>query len=133
MHFGSQSEGTTTPGLQSDINTLVTKNDVNIMYTMGDWKQGAINYLMVRDVTTAAQHYMYMMQSIRPDRPLPVIYTDDPYHETDSQGRVLLSNVCVVNEFGLIFSNRGLPHIRSGPSNSPFDDMDNVKAFVCKT
>ena len=131
IHFGSQSEGTTTPGLQSDIDTLVTKNDVNIMYTMDDWKQGSINYLMVRDVTTAAQHYM--LQAIGSDLPLPVIYTDDPYHETDSQGRVLLSNLCVVNEFGLIFSNIGLPHIRSGPSNSPFDDMDNVEAFVCKT
>jgi len=39
-HFGSQSEGTTTPGLQSDTDMLITFNESNIMYSMADWKQG---------------------------------------------------------------------------------------------
>ncbi|KAH3851836.1 hypothetical protein DPMN_094323 [Dreissena polymorpha] len=32
FHFGSQSEGTTIPGLQSDIDFLMSHHDVNIMF-----------------------------------------------------------------------------------------------------
>jgi len=131
IHFGSQSEGTTTPGLQSDTDTLRTLDDVNIMYTMDDWKQGARNYLMVRDATTPAQHYM--LQKMRSDRPLPVTYTDEPFHEIDSQGRVLLSNLCIHNCIGDICIAFGRHQIRSGPSDTPFDDMDMVYAFRCNS
>ena len=39
-HFGSQSEGTTTPGLQSDIDMLISPNGVNIMLRWSDWIGG---------------------------------------------------------------------------------------------
>jgi len=41
-HFGSQSEGTTTPGLLSDTDLLTTMNEINIMYSMADWCSTAI-------------------------------------------------------------------------------------------
>jgi len=56
--FGSQTEGTTTPGLQSDTDLLWTHNDVNIMYSWADWKQEIDNLLMVRDEDTPPQHYL---------------------------------------------------------------------------
>jgi len=68
-HFGSQSEGTTTPGLHSDIDMLYTTSDVNIMYILSDWKQGRRNLLMVRDESTPAQHYL--LQVYRSDVPEP--------------------------------------------------------------
>ena len=65
FHFGSQSEGTTTPGLQSDTDMLFSINDINIMYSWADWQQGKENYLMVRDDETPPQHYL--LQWIRRD------------------------------------------------------------------
>ena len=131
IHFGSQSEGTTTPGLQSDTDMLMTLDDINIMYTMDDWKQGANNYLMVRDATTPAQHYL--LQKMRPYRPLPAIYTDGPFHEIDSQGRVLLSNLLIHNCIGNLCRAFGHHQIRSGPSTTPYDDHDLVYAFRCNS
>jgi len=68
-HFGSQSEGTTTPGLHSDTDTLYTDENINIMYNISDWKRGMTNYLMVKDETTPVQHYL--LQLYRSDVPQP--------------------------------------------------------------
>ena len=125
--FGSQSEGTTTPGLLSDTDMLMTINYVNIMYSMADWQQGKVNLLMVRDADTPAQHYL--MQRFRPDVPLPVTHIDVPDF-TDSQGRVFLSNMAVVRIMAAVF---GDAHLRRGPSNSDREDWDFVAAFKCKT
>ncbi|KAH3791497.1 hypothetical protein DPMN_144983 [Dreissena polymorpha] len=38
FHFGSQSERTTTPGFQSDIDFLYSPCNLNIMTTWRDWK-----------------------------------------------------------------------------------------------
>jgi len=127
-HFGSQSEGTTTPGLQSDTDLLITMNKFNIMYSMADWQQGEINYLMVRDADTPAQHYL--LQRFRPDVPLPVTHIDVPDFFTDSQGRVFLSNLAIVREAAAVC---GDAHLRRGPSNSGREDWDFVYAFKCKT
>jgi len=128
FHFGSQSEGTTTPGLQSDTDMLYTKNDVNIMYSWVDWQQGRWNLLMVRDEDTPPQHYM--LQWIRSDVPRPVTYTDNPDYVTDSQGRVFYTNTAVVRSWATLCGDE---HLRRGPSNSPNEDWDVVEAFPCKT
>jgi len=127
-HFGSMSEGTTTLGMKSDTDTLTTLNFYNIMYTLGDWKIGQINYLMVRDRTTPAQHYM--LQQFHPYFPLPINYTDDPDLVTDEYGRVFLSNRFVIDECADFF---GDDHIRRGPSNSSHELFDYVIALRCNT
>jgi len=38
-HFGSMTEGTTTPGMGSDIDTLKCNDSVNIMSGLPDWKR----------------------------------------------------------------------------------------------
>ncbi|KAH3856267.1 hypothetical protein DPMN_098852 [Dreissena polymorpha] len=58
FHFGSQSEGTTTPGLQSDIDLLISFIDVNIMTDWVDWKAGMSNFLMTKHVINPPQHYL---------------------------------------------------------------------------
>jgi len=128
FYFGSQSEGTTSPGLQSDTDMLFTDNDVNIMYTWADWQQGKKNYLMVRDEDTPPQHYM--LQWIRSDVPRPVTYTDDRDFVTDSKGRVFYSNLAVVR---MGVAQWGDAHRRHGPSNSWGEDWDFVSAFHCNT
>jgi len=131
FHFGSQSEGTTTPGLQSDTDKLSTHNNVNIMYSWADWQQGKYNLLMVREVDTPPQHYL--LQWIRSDVPQPVTHTDDLDFVTDSQSRVFLRNIIFVRVMAEVYGHLHLPHMRHGPSNSWSEDWDNVMAFHCKT
>jgi len=128
FHFGSQSEGTTTPGLQSDTDQLRTFNNVNIMYTWADWQQGKLNYLMVRDEDTPPQHYL--LQCIRPDIPQPVTHYHHPNCVTDSQGRVFYSHMAFVR---VAAEQYGDEHMRHGPSNSWSEDFDYVAAFHCST
>jgi len=128
FHFGSQSEGTTTPGLQSDTDKLFTHNNTNIMYSWADWQQGRMNLLMVREEDTPPQHYL--LQWINSVIPQPLTHTHLPGFVTDSQGRVFLSNIAVVRVWA---AKWGDEHIRHGPSNSFSEDWDFVTAFHCKT
>jgi len=127
FHFGSQSEGTTTPGLQSDTDVLYTLNDINIMFSWADWQRGMWNLLMVREEDTPPQHYL--LQLIRPDIPQPVPHYYHPDWVTDSQGRVFYSNMAVVRGWAARCGDR---HMRHGPSNSFSEDWDFVTAFNCK-
>jgi len=129
--FGSQSEGTTTPGLQSDTDTLLTHNYVNIMYSWADWQQGKINFLMVKDADTPPQHYL--LQWIRSAVPQPVTHTDDSDFVIDSHGRVFYSNMAIVRRAAALSRKHNLQNIRHGPSNSPMEDWDIVEAYYCKT
>jgi len=126
--FGSQSEGTTTPGLQSDTDMLFTRNNVNIMFSWADWQQGRWNLLMVRDEDTPPQHYL--LQLIRSDVPLPVTHNDDPDYFNDSQGRVFHSNMAIVRMAAALWGDN---HMRHGPSNSHSEVWDFVLAFQSQT
>jgi len=128
FHFGSQSEGTTTPGLQSDTDLLWTLIGFNIMFSWADWQQGRSNLLMVREEDTPPQHYL--LQRISSVIPQPVTHIHLPGYVTDSQGRVFYSNMAVVR---LAAAQWGDEHMRHGPSNSPSEDWDFVMAFYCKT
>ncbi|KAH3844862.1 hypothetical protein DPMN_087129 [Dreissena polymorpha] len=55
FYFGSQSEGTTTPGLNSDIDWLRSHGDANIMTVWRDWEAGMDNLLMFYDDITPLQ------------------------------------------------------------------------------
>jgi len=128
FHFGSQSEGTTTPGLQSDTDMLITWNLINIMFSWADWQQGMRNLLMVREEDTPPQHYL--LQWISSVIPQPVTHFHHPDCVTDSQGRVFLSNMTFVRVAAAQFGDE---HIRHGPSNSFSEDWDFVTALYCKT
>ncbi|WAR20107.1 hypothetical protein MAR_001945, partial [Mya arenaria] len=73
FYFGSQSEGTTTPGLNSDIDTLTCINNINIMSSWSEWEAGKLNMLMVKEETCSPQHYL--LQVIRHDSPEPFIHS----------------------------------------------------------
>jgi len=128
FHLGSQSEGTTTPGLQSDTDMLYTQNRINIMFSWADWQRGRMNLLMVREEDTPPQHYL--LQAIRSDVPQPVTHYYHPNYVTDSHGRVFFSNMAVVGVAAVLWGDE---HMRHGPSNSFSEDMDFVTALYCKT
>jgi len=128
FHFGSQSEGTTTPGLRSDTDTLSSMNDFNIMLHWSDWKRGMINLLMVKDESTPAQHYL--LQMVRSDVPLPETRVVDHDDVIDAQGRVFFSNLSVIRVSAEAF---GPKLMRRGPSISNHEDFDYVIAFPCNS
>jgi len=128
FHCGSQSEGTTTPGLRSDTDTLFSLNDVNIMLHWSDWKRGMFNLLMLKDESTPVQHYL--LQRVRSDEPLPETRVVDPTDVIDLHGRVFFSNLYIISRSAEEF---GANHLRRGPSNSDDEDFDYVYALPCNS
>ncbi|XP_052775241.1 uncharacterized protein LOC128213514 [Mya arenaria] len=131
FHFGSQSEGTTTPGLNSDIDTLSYINDTNIMSSWSEWEAGRRNMLMVKEETCSPQHYL--LQEIRHDSPEPVIHSSGVFRVVDSKGRVLFVNTLFGIITQLISIRENLLYYSSGPSHSSFKMYDFVFAYWCRS
>ncbi|KAH3748700.1 hypothetical protein DPMN_183150 [Dreissena polymorpha] len=130
FHFGSQSEGTTTPGLNSDIDLLQSYCHTNIMTDWRDWEAGTWNLLMLHDYNTPPQHYL--LQVIRRDTPEPETrLCDDRYVRKDS-GQVLFSSEQWKKETEQKIKDGG-EITKQGPSVSNIPNWDIVNAFlVCQ-
>ncbi|KAH3740370.1 hypothetical protein DPMN_047076 [Dreissena polymorpha] len=128
FHFGSQSEGTTTPGLQSDIDLLGSCNIFNIMTVWEDWKAGMKNLLMLHDNTTPPQQYL--LQVIQVYTPEPVTsLTDDRFVRKDS-GQILFSAERWKQHIEYENRAKGLREAtKNGPSVSWVPNWDIVQAF----
>jgi len=123
-------EGTTTPGMGSDIDTLYCKDSVNIMTGQPDWKRGRTNLLMVKHATCSPQHYR--LQEIRPGLPLPRIFLGDEFSVRDADGIIYRSNregETIVRQLAAVFNR---PYINAGPSHSISEMFDIVVAYRCE-
>ncbi|XP_053403337.1 uncharacterized protein LOC128558384 [Mercenaria mercenaria] len=121
--FGSQTEGTTTLGLNSDCDTLMCDNRYNIIQVSGQWEQGKRNLMMLRD--NVAPGYC-RLQLFKSDIPEACEDLPDDNFEYDDEGRVLMKNTRVCSL---------LPgEIRHGPSSSNKNlNMDLLIGFPCKS
>jgi predicted nucleotidyltransferase len=130
FHFGSQSEGSTTTDLDSDIDILICLETKQVIQDWIEWKPGKNQYLMVQDDTTSPGYCL--LQTVQPDIPVPVQYIQQhEHHRTDYRGRVLLRH-------SLCFpSVRGLDGARHGPAQTRYkgptsvSDIDTVFALSC--
>ncbi|KAH3730480.1 hypothetical protein DPMN_056469 [Dreissena polymorpha] len=130
FHFGSQSEGTTTPGLQSDIDILYSSYNVNIMTDLGDWKAGMCNLLMLYDDFTPPQQYL--LQVFRVGIPEPETSLCDDMLVRKDSGVVLFSAERWKQDVEHSLKNFGQA-TKQGPSVSARPNWDVVHAFhVCK-
>jgi len=129
-HFGSMSEGTTTPGMGSDIDTLHCNDDVNVINGWPEWKRGRTNLLMVKHVTCSPQHYR--LQIADSDFPRPLTVATDEFCIPDENGTFSLSNTLVEVTFRRIYTKCNLPYRRTGPSHSHSEMYDNVFAYRCR-
>ncbi|XP_052260152.1 uncharacterized protein LOC127864530 isoform X2 [Dreissena polymorpha] len=129
FHFGSQSEGTTTPGLNSDIDFLHSAIRVNIMTDWRDWESGMNNLLMLRDDITPPQQYL--LQVIHKYTPEPMTSIANDLLVRKDSGQVLFSSERCKQELEYKASHLGVT--KNGPSVSFIPNWDMVSAFhVCK-
>ncbi|XP_052818536.1 uncharacterized protein LOC128244583 isoform X2 [Mya arenaria] len=127
FHFGSQSEGSTTLGMNSDIDVLSCDNETNIMSDWPDWEAGMDNFLMVKEESTPPQHYW--LQWFRRDAPEPVRYYGQEVGLPHVDGRVFASNKIWQHKGKLLL---GKDFRCNGPSVSNSEEWDYVPAYKFK-
>ncbi|XP_052787689.1 uncharacterized protein LOC128222636 [Mya arenaria] len=127
FHFGSQSEGSTTLGMNSDIDLLGCIHETNIMSDWLYWEDGMQNVLMVKEESTPPQ--LYWLQWIRHDSPEPVRYNGQENCLPHIDGRVFVSNKGWQHKSKQLI---GKDFRCSGPSISNSEEWDYVHAYKCK-
>ncbi|XP_052816756.1 uncharacterized protein LOC128243192 [Mya arenaria] len=126
-HFGSQSEGTTTLGMQSDIDTLFC-TDFPVILDWDEWQQRKYQLLVVKTDQFPPQHCW--LQQLRPDIPLPETQVTLPSDVIDNEGRVLHTNSLMeAHDIIRKYSSTG-EIVQHGPSRSN-DENDYVLAYHC--
>ncbi|XP_053405309.1 uncharacterized protein LOC128558940 [Mercenaria mercenaria] len=129
-YLGSQSEGTTTLGLESDTDCLICKNNFNIVQDWSGWQPGVHNLLMIQDDTVSPGYCL--LQRLRDDAPLP--HNDVPNEHFT--GRILVSNTIMSESLRANYLRSGGVH--NGPAFTQLGqpgiaEVDYVPAFPCKT
>ncbi|XP_052762685.1 uncharacterized protein LOC128205222 [Mya arenaria] len=128
--FGSQSEGTTTLGMESDVDCLRSSNDSPVFLELSEWQPSRNgSFLVLQDESSPPQHCN--LQILRFDLPLPAtldIINKKNNVEVDLDGRVLLKNTIQDSN---LQKNFGADFIRQGPSRSGTKDVDIVFAYHC--
>ncbi|XP_053389546.1 uncharacterized protein LOC128552525 [Mercenaria mercenaria] len=133
-NFGSQSEGSTTLGLQSDTDSLYCQSEPNVIKDWDEWQLGRYNLLMIQDETTSPGYCL--LQLLREDEPRP-FPTDDIDHLpgryfTASRGKVLTKNT--LNNDTACLARRVINGPALSIQGSPgLTDQDQVPAFHCKS
>ncbi|XP_060594907.1 uncharacterized protein LOC132749207 [Ruditapes philippinarum] len=127
-YLGSQSEGTTTIGLNSDVDTVIVKYDYNVMQDWSEWKQGKNNLLMIQNENVTSGYCF--LQLLRSDVPLFETIIPSENYIRDGVGRILLRNT--------LLSGIREDAERHGPSNAvpggeEYTDTDIVYAFPCNS
>jgi len=132
---GSQMEGSTTIGMDSDTDHVFSLANYQVVQKLDAWKTGKVNMLAFKDETTPPQFYKLCRLQPTPDGRQE--YMRDPVHETDvvdEQGRVLVCNTTFDNDIKRTYA--GLCEgevVKNGPARSWSDEFDNVDAILAMT
>ncbi|XP_060559800.1 uncharacterized protein LOC132719872 [Ruditapes philippinarum] len=131
--LGSQSEGTTTRGINSDVDQLICMNDFHVIEDLKDWQPGVHNLLMIQD-EEEEQGYC-KLQCFEDNAPVPCSNVpNEHFVKMGKTGKVLMKNNLL---YRLAKSLHGLSGNRHGPAYSVhmkgFLEKDVVHAFPLKT
>jgi hypothetical protein len=122
FNFGSQTEASTTPGLNSDTDYLYCSIINNVVQNLSDWMPGTEQFLMVQDKNTYPGYCLLqvLISNIRQD-----------FHEhfiIDDNGRAWAKN-------SVAFKNIDQTNARHGPArrfhDGPSEDTDHVIGLRC--
>lgn len=130
FQFGSQIEGSTTSGLNSDIDDLFCRTEYNVIQDWSEWEKGKLQFLIVQDETTFPGYCL--LQAVSPDLPRPAVPEEvlqDEYFTHDNKGRVLVTHATCLHylQYG---------RTRHGPAQTIHygsRDLDGVEALCCST
>ncbi|XP_060562599.1 uncharacterized protein LOC132722173 [Ruditapes philippinarum] len=125
--LGSKTEGTTTIGLDSDLDILFCNHEVNIIQDRSDWEHGKSNYLMIQDENTTPGYCF--LQLLLPYEPLPVTVIPNEQHIIDRNERILCKNTKKVHIHGVV--DHGPSLFSQGQHG--YCDRDHVLALPCKS
>ncbi|XP_052781814.1 uncharacterized protein LOC128218244 [Mya arenaria] len=128
-HYGSQTEGTTTNGMESDYDTLLCCYRQPVILNLGKWQQGNYNLLVLKTEHSPPQQCF--LQVFRHDSPSPETRETPPFEMKDSEGRVLLNKSEEGVEGVYRTCNRSGKLFKHGPSRSGHENYDIVIAFYC--
>jgi len=130
---GSQVEGSTTIGMDSDTDQVLRFDNYQVVLKLGAWQTDKINLLAFKDETASPQFYKLCRLQETPDGRQE--YMRDPVHETDvvdEQGRVLVCNTVFDNKIKRVYEGWGKDKVvKHGPSRSYSDLFDIVRALSC--
>ncbi|XP_060602813.1 uncharacterized protein LOC132755890 [Ruditapes philippinarum] len=127
-NLGSQSEGSTTIGLDSDIDTLFGYHDFNFILDWKEAKPGAGNVLLVQDETTAPGHCY--LQCEKPNVNFAYFIIKKYFH-LYGENKWLLKNTCFDEDLNLKYNQKNGP-AHSFQGKVAYNDVDNVIAWHCK-
>ncbi|XP_052818741.1 uncharacterized protein LOC128244730 [Mya arenaria] len=128
-HFGSQSEGTTTVGMKSAIDTVLCY-DFPVILDWDEWQQGKLHLLVVKTEQFPPQHCW--LQWLRRELPLPRTQVIIPSDVMDNEGRVLHTNSQMeLHDTIREYSSSG-EVVQHGPSRS-WNEDDVVIAHHCSS
>ncbi|XP_053385068.1 uncharacterized protein LOC123537349 [Mercenaria mercenaria] len=141
--LSSQSEGSTTIGLESDDDKLTCYNAYNVLQDWSEWQPSAINYLMIQDETVSPGYCL--LQRLRNDVPLPYNDTPNEHHFRDKTGRILLKNTITSLTAAISAASAAIAAyfderlVRHGPADRltgrqpGYQEIDIVLAYQCKS
>lgn len=127
-HFGSQTEGTTTQGLNSDLDSLACFNVANVVDDLEHWKKDRLNLLMEMNEKTAPGYCrLHCLKNNKAE-------FDAVRNITDSNNlfdgdHTYLKNTYILSLTETICRRENYPFIKKGPSGSGTDKIDFVTAF----
>ncbi|XP_060574006.1 uncharacterized protein LOC132731770 [Ruditapes philippinarum] len=127
--FGSQSEGTTTIGIHSDTDRLICTKLLPVIQDWSDWVPGVLNLLMIQDNYVSPGYCL--LQSLRPDAPLPENGESGQFFFKDRTGKLLLKNSILSWAIGGHKEIHGPAYAQHGQPG--FMDVDKVLALHCTT
>ncbi|XP_060589856.1 uncharacterized protein LOC132745038 [Ruditapes philippinarum] len=129
-YFGSQSEGTTTIGMESDTDALYCLNDFPVIQDWCEWIHGVPNLLMIQDNFVSPGYCL--LQALRHDAPLPIDNESNQYFFRDRTGKLLLKQSIISGDEYLDTLELHGP-ARVQPGSHGYCDTDIVAALHCKT
>ncbi|XP_052773624.1 uncharacterized protein LOC128212288 [Mya arenaria] len=121
-NFGSQSEGSTTLGMDSDLDMLFS--NLSAQLDSSGWQPG-VSFIAFKNERIPPQHCY--VQICRPE--LSPLFGHSSVR--DSGGRLLLENTWLDECAALHAERVGQLIIRHGPSRSCYEQLDMVTAFTC--
>ncbi|XP_052765759.1 uncharacterized protein LOC128207012 [Mya arenaria] len=132
FHFGSQSEGSTTLEMNSDIDMLVCDYDCPVELTIPDKDPLISFFLAIRTPEMPAQHCYLQMFCPYTRNPATVEHVIGRQEdvEIDDEGRVLLKHIYDDNRLKELWKGK---YKKQGPSRSGWEDFDMVSALHCAT